>query len=274
MYSKLIDRTNFYNFKRILYSRFSISNIILFIYIINIQISYSYGSNDSMIYTYENITDYIRRDKNIHYSRFIRAYNKNRTVNKTAVLKFKNRFNLSYYCKDDICVEIDRELLPIYIEIPDKKGNIKGYISKSHRYNEDLKLISERNIWYFNRNTDFIYNCTSNSQCLTNKCIDGVCIFNEENPFEFCTDIYINLFFFRFSYMHCGKPINDICKKNKDCGSENCQLKENINTQSEEYICGMPPNGPSDSDAITGFINLIRFVATIFIILCITFCFK
>jgi len=87
------------------------------------------------------------------------------------------------------------------------------YINKSYTYS-NLKL---RN--YGTLNIYLSYKCTSDSQCLTNKCIDGVCIFNEEDPTEFCTSIYINLFI-RFSYMYCGKMIGDICKKDKECGSK------------------------------------------------------
>ena len=74
--------------------------------------------------------------------------------------------------------------------------------------------------------------------------------------------------------MHCGKPIGDVCKKNRDCGSENCILEENINTQKKEYICGQPPRGPSYSDAMDGLIYILRFLGTVFLILCITFILK
>jgi len=146
--------------------------------------------------------------------------------------------------------------MPVFVEIPDESGNIQRYISKSYTY-RDLKLHYYDTGKAVKYNAYFSYECTSDSQCLTNKCIDGVCIFNEENPTEFYTSIYINLFI-RFSYMHCGKIIGDICKKDKECGSKNCLLQKNI--------CGNPPDGPSDSDITDGLINLICLVVTIFII--------
>jgi len=244
-----------------MYSKFSIINIIFFIYIFSNQINYSYGSDDLIVYTYENITDYISKIEYAKSSLFIRVYDKDRTLNKIEVLKLKNHHYYSYYCKNNICVQINRNNLPEYVEIPDDKGNIKGYISDSYSY-EDLKLGNYRNIISLYSGI-FIYKCTSDSQCLTNKCIDGVCIFNEENPTEFCTDIFTNLAMFSYSYMHCGKAIGDICKKNKECGSKRCR---------KNNTCGYPPNGPSDSSDIIGIINLIYIAGIIFIIYIILCC--
>ncbi|ORX49672.1 hypothetical protein BCR36DRAFT_412649 [Piromyces finnis] len=158
----------------------------------------------------------------------------------TEVLKIKNNHNLRYYCKNNICVEVERYALPEFVEIPNENGNIKRYISKSFTYNE-LKYIFYMNGICVSYNTkkkkcqvSLFYKCTSDSQCLTNKCIDGLCIFNEENPTEFCTSIYkFSIIFGRHSYMHCGKAISDICKTDKECGSKSCGLLiigENENT--------------------------------------------
>lgn len=235
-----------------MYSRFSIFNIIFFIYIINNQINYSYGSDESFFYTYENITDYISKDDTIQYSNRIRIYDKNRTLNKTEVLKLRNQHYLSYYCKNDICVEINYEVFPLYVEIPDEKGNIKGYISKSFSY-KDFKHDNYIQIRY---NNFFYLECTSDSQCLTNKCINRFCVFNKENPTEYCTDIYINLAMYSYSYMYCGKAIGDICRRNKDCGSKHCSKKK----------CEYPPPGPCDSCHLTGLLNLIYIGGSIIII--------
>ena len=214
--------------------------------------------NNKLIYTYENVTKYIDHivKNQLFLISYINIYNKNKTLNKSKVLKIKNKFNLSYLCKNDICVKVEYISMPKFVEIPDGKGNIKRYISKSYTY-RDLKLHNYDTIKSVEPNIYLSYKCTSDSQCLTNKCIDGVCIFNEENPTEFCTSIYINLFI-RFSYMHCGKMIGDICKKDKECGSKNCLSQKNI--------CGNPPDGPSDSDITDGLINLICLVIIIFII--------
>jgi len=164
--------------------------LIILIFIINIRITYSYKLNNKIYYTYDNITDY-ERCKN-----FIYTFDKNKTLKKKEVLKIKNNVNLSYYCKNNICVEVNREALPHFVEIPDENDNVKRYISESYRYDQ---LKSTELLYNISGGHDIIisYKCTSDSQCLTNKCMDGFCIFNEENPTEFCADIYINLLIFR-----------------------------------------------------------------------------
>jgi len=241
--------------------------LIILIFIINIRITYSYKLNNKIYYTYDNITDFEDCEN------FIYIYDKNKTLKKKEVLKIKNKINLSYYCKNNICVEVDREALGQFVEIPDENGNMKIYISKSYRYDQ---LKSTELSYKISGGHDIIisYKCTSDSQCLTNKCIDGFCIFNEENPTEFCADIYINLLIFRYSYMHCGKAIGDICKKDKDCGSKHCGLITDLKTWKVENYCGMPPEGPSDSDFFFGFINLLKFIIAIYISLCISYIIK
>ncbi|ORX79160.1 hypothetical protein BCR32DRAFT_246613 [Anaeromyces robustus] len=190
--------------------------IVFFTYIINIQIKYSYGLNNITLYTYENITD-CEASPN-----YIYVYDKSKILNKNEVLKIKNKFNLGYYCKNDICVEVNRDILLPFVEIPDKE--------------------------------DIIYTV---SQCLTNKCIEGACIFNKENPSEFCTDIYNYFFIFKYSYMNCGKAIGDICKKNKECASKKCF------NNSEYSYCGSV-GGPSDKYRNNLFIISLRLGITVF----------
>jgi len=52
---------------------------------------------------------------------YINIYNKNKTLNKSKVLKIKNNFNLSYLCKNDICIQINYIRMPIFVEIPDER---------------------------------------------------------------------------------------------------------------------------------------------------------
>jgi len=112
-----------------------IKRLIYLFFIISIQITYSYK-----IYTYENITDYVRNFNNKElkiYDKYIKVYEKNQSLSKSKVLKIKKDFFHSYYCRSNICVQVDTNSLPlIFIEIPDKDGNIKRYISKSYRYDE------------------------------------------------------------------------------------------------------------------------------------------
>ena len=208
--------------------------LIHFLYIItNIQFIYSYY----LIYTYDNITDY---DES---SSLISTYDKNNVLKKNDILGIKDTFYYSYFCKNGFCTQVDIDYLKPLVEIPDEKGNLKRYIQKSCNYNKLHKCPSgvvrgSSNCTSTNRQTNgqinencytdiyISFRCNSDSQCLTNKCIDGYCIFNDKDPCEFCTDIYSNtLFFGRHSYRHCGKAIGDSCKWNKECGSKKCWNK-------------------------------------------------
>ena len=129
-------------------------------------------------------------------------------------MKLKNK-HLNYYCKNDICVELNSNSLPVYVEFPDEKGNIKGYITDSYPDADGIHIIPKKNTLSLDENTYFSYQCTSDLQCITNKCIYGFWIFNEENPTEFCTFMYHDFFIFEYSPMHCGKMKGDICEENK-----------------------------------------------------------
>ena len=61
-----------------------------------------------MYYTYENITDYLVLSNKYYFDKQIRAYEKYHILNKNKILKIKNNINLSYYCKDDIYVRVNR----------------------------------------------------------------------------------------------------------------------------------------------------------------------
>jgi len=216
--------------------------------------------NIKEFYTYDNITDFI--DSSTHLTQ----YDESQIRNKAEVLKPENNIYSSYLCKDDICTNIDiknRKLF--FVEIPNKNKNIKRYIRKSYNY----KSITSRK--YRNYSIEYVYNCTeeerdsqnfdsceynalisykctADSQCLTNKCVDGYCMFNKENPTEFCTRIYRHsLFFGSHSFMHCGKATGDICETNEECASLSC---------SEYGHCKIPPKGPSDTDGLAEFAQL------------------
>ncbi|OUM58163.1 hypothetical protein PIROE2DRAFT_16642 [Piromyces sp. E2] len=222
---------------------------ILFIYILNIQKICSFELNN--FYTYENITKY----ENAGY--YIYFHNENQILKKSEILKIKNEYHLSYFCKNDICTKVNRNCFEYFVEIPDENNNKKLYISETYRYDEIKSLKHEfllSSKIKCNSTTELINNedcyinvytsfkCTSNSQCLSNKCVDGACIYNEENPIEFCTSIYHSIFFFYgFSYMNCGKAISEPCHSNKECATKTC-------TKHENYKSCASTGGPSDSD--------------------------
>jgi len=110
---------------------------IILIFIINIWITYSYILNNKI---------------------------KNKTLKKKEVLKIKNNVNLSYYCKNNICVvDVNHEALGQFVEISDENGNIKIYIIKSYRYDDELK--STKLLYKISGGHDIIvpYKCTSES---------------------------------------------------------------------------------------------------------------
>jgi len=265
------------------YKNFLIPKILLFIYILNIQKVYSFELNDSLFYTYENITKY---EKSWYYTYF---YDENQISKKSEILKIKNNYYLSYFCKNDICTEIDRDDFRYFVEIPDKNNNKKLYIIKTYRYDEiqsydeDFLLSSKIKCKSTNDhisnedcyiNVYISYKCTSNSQCLSNKCVDGACIYNEENPIEFCTAIYRPILFFGgYSYMSCGKAISEPCQYNKECATKKCTKCMDHETIKSCASTG----GPSDSDGIKQFfiiVYLTIFIIIISIISCICCCIK
>ena len=119
------------------------------------------------------------------------------------------------YCKDDICVPCNNHIDIGTVIIPNKEGVNVTYISDTCSSKDiDLNLCSFKN-------------CTSDSECLSNKCLKGHCSFNEANPIVQC-------FYVRTVHSnpilgdpkgyktHCGLFVGDKCDSNKDCGSFNC----------------------------------------------------
>jgi len=218
------------------------------------------SSQKEIVYTNRNITSLNR------YNKYVYIYNNHTSLTKEEVLNIKDNSYISYYCKNDICVEADYEYTKKFIEFPNKEGNINIYIVVTF-ININDKLINHYNKTYSNK-TYISINCSNDSDCLSNKCYNNYCIFNEKNPIVHCDDIYTGN---RKSYMYCGKPAHDICKNNDECSSKICY----------DGFCGIQYNGPSDSEYTTGAIKVFySFLAivVIFIILiimcCICFCRK
>ncbi|OUM56997.1 hypothetical protein PIROE2DRAFT_18158, partial [Piromyces sp. E2] len=146
---------------------------------------------------------------------------------KDEVLKIKNVYYISYFCKNDTCVYTYYDYRDSIIEIPDENGNMIKYITDTRTYDYINSLDSA-----------CIEKCNKDSQCLSNKCYHNCCMFNDETPVVHCDDIYIPPYFFRerSSYMHCGKAYLDTCKTNEECSSKDCY----------DGICRMQKKGPHE----------------------------
>ena len=59
------------------------------------------------------------------------------------------------------------------------------YISEFHRYENESETLR------------CVEHCTTDSQCLSNKCFDKCCVFNDETPVVHCDDIYSPPMYFK-----------------------------------------------------------------------------
>ncbi|ORX83843.1 hypothetical protein BCR32DRAFT_291738 [Anaeromyces robustus] len=175
------------------------------------------------------------------------------------------------YCKDDICVPCsnnnnnnnnNNDLGTVII--PNKEGVNVTYISDTCSSKDiDLELCTSKS-------------CTSDSECLSNKCIKGHCSFNEANPIVQC--LYVRtvhsgpVFGDPKGYKRqCGLPVGDKCKSNRDCSSFNCEKYNK-----SDRICGIPDDSGCHSTCEWGgaFIMMIfvPFYLTLALSLCCCVC--
>ncbi|KAG4086929.1 hypothetical protein H8356DRAFT_1371993 [Neocallimastix lanati (nom. inval.)] len=229
----------------------------LFIICFIVKIISTFDLNNKIIYTYENITNYENKEK------FIYLYKNSKIITKDDVLGIYDEYFISFYCKNDICAYLDNYYSKPFIEIPDKNGNISLYIIKTFEKNDTVSNS------YCDNNVCFSYNCTTNTQCLYGKCMNNLCVFDENAPVTHCDDIYTppGIFKRRSSYMYCGKARYDTCKNDNECSSKRCY----------EGKCDMQDLGPSDSEdtvntAITTYAFLLILAFSIFLCCICCFC--
>jgi len=179
-------------------------------------------------------------------------------LTKDEVLKLENGH---FYCKDDICAlannnGIDSNDFDI-ITIPNKEGKNVTYIVETCSATDiGLNLCSSKE-------------CTVDSECLSNKCLEGHCCFNEDNPITECQ--YVRtvhndpLFGDPKGYrMQCGLPRGDKCNSNDDCSSYNCEKYNNKKT------CGYPDD--SGCYSTCGLGRILFFLYAIIIIIIVSIC--
>ncbi|ORY27154.1 hypothetical protein LY90DRAFT_674412 [Neocallimastix californiae] len=72
--------------------------------------------------------------------------------------------------------------------------------------------------------------CTKNSECLSDRCVNGFCVFNDLNPVTCCVTVYTHKFLKAKpeSHMHCGKALDEPCRSSDECSSKLCDIKNII----------------------------------------------
>ncbi|ORX78030.1 hypothetical protein BCR32DRAFT_270279 [Anaeromyces robustus] len=236
--------------------------IILNIIIIDLLIKKTFQERIEINYNYNNITSFQ------YYKDFVYLYNNDTIISKEEILKYTDIYYTGYYCKNNICVQTnDNSYARHFIEFPDNNEHIKLYIATTYPY----EYIKEGD--YINRHCSTRYEgieccisiqCEYDSQCLSNKCMNNHCIFNDNNPIEHCDSIYSYNKFLdrRTSYIHCGKPYRDSCENNEECSSKKC---------AENKTCLMQLDGPSDSEGfdMKVYVGSAMFVIIIITIICL-----
>ncbi|KAG4102885.1 hypothetical protein H8356DRAFT_1271586 [Neocallimastix lanati (nom. inval.)] len=155
-------------------------------------------------------------------------------LTKDEVLKLKNAVFVAFYCKDNLFAKTKHSYTDFFVEFPDENGRIMKYITETCPRDKIGTKMCNTEIYY--DGNLFYTNCTSNSDCLSNKCLKSVCVFND--------DIYLGG---GRSYMHCGKPYHDTCKTDNECSSRICF---------EDNTCNLQRKGPSDSEDNIGSVIL------------------
>jgi len=121
-------------------------------------------------------------------------------------------------CKGSYCFTADREFGLPFIEIPintntsrlnDNSTDCKIY---KHSKNKVNRYILHPYVYYHDPYIHEIIstNCTQNYQCFTNKCVNNICTFNEDDIITRCR------------YGRCGRFIKDPCLNKYDCSEGEC----------------------------------------------------
>ena len=201
-------------FNTIVYAKIMIRYILIILYI---QFTYS---RNYTINTIDELNMYINR------------YNKSLYVSKNNIEnnKVKNYIR-HYYCKNNNCIELEGSNFADFIEFQEN-NEIKRYIIKSCIYDDKLNNIIDCNNYHMldmNNETNYIdLNCKNDSECFYNKCIDNYCVYNEDPSITHCDYVHKGFAMFQYTFVHCGKTYDDICKHDNECSSYSCNNKRCI----------------------------------------------
>ncbi|KAG4097702.1 hypothetical protein H8356DRAFT_1393707 [Neocallimastix lanati (nom. inval.)] len=124
-----------------------------------------------------------------------------------------------YYCRGDKCYGVDsidgacgQLTNNTHIELTNENEKIE-----SNGYDEK----------YFEKITgkelDEPYAvCSKDSDCFSEKCVRGHCIFERDNPVKYC---YLD---FNETNVRCGVPLYAYCKENEDCFKGYCHFDKDV----------------------------------------------
>ncbi|KAG4108850.1 hypothetical protein H8356DRAFT_1285538 [Neocallimastix lanati (nom. inval.)] len=104
-----------------------------------------------------------------------------------------------------------------------KNGNETSYIIETCTYDNAI-LGNCRNFNDTLEGKHYSTICTKNSECLSDRCVNGFCVFNDLNPVTCCVTVYTHKFLKAKpeSHMHCGKALDEPCRSSDECSSKLC----------------------------------------------------
>jgi len=152
-----------------------------------------------------------------------------RFMSKSEILKIKEYNNREYYCNQDtdICTYTHTGNNAAYINFKDKEGKLKRYIIKNCNHADNITRCygGEYRLGLSNEYAYCSFKCNQDSDCLYNKCINNVCVYNDESSIIACEDVYTRVYeYFTRAYVHCGKPDWERCSSHEECASKDCNL--------------------------------------------------
>ncbi|KAL6588336.1 hypothetical protein LY90DRAFT_517736 [Neocallimastix californiae] len=229
-------------------------------------------------YVYSFWAGTVKEDEFLNIKNYTYIY-ENETLTKNEVSHLKDKDHQSYICRNDVCVRIDSFYYEPYIEFPDENGNIRKYILPT-TMREDIAMDESDYSLKTNEGDRLYFKCNTDSDCLSNKCLNYVCIFNEQTSLTGCNSYTPprSIFGSGRIYMHCGKLEGARCTTDDECSWDSC--REDMNVSTCRWI-GFP-NFSSRNDQkgvnpvipiIVGFIIMIM-VISIFNGICCYYCFR
>jgi len=153
-------------------------------------------------------------------------------------------------CKGSYCFKADDMLHLPFIEIPINTNTSLLNNNSEHQKNKVNRYILEPYIFYLDTYMvdEITMECTKDSHCFTNKCVDTRCAFNENGDIKLCID------------GHCGRFVGDPCTTGDECAKGYCD---------EECIFPKQPERETNTKHNLEFFGILGFlIIIVFIVFC------